>query len=291
MTLDAPTLFTCLMVIEFAGGAILFLFYLFWGFSNKSRVQSLLFWSIGMFLAAIGTLLIALRGSIPDNLSIVAANALIFLGVGFRCSGFAVFLRIRGLILVYVGISTVWVALCFHPDFMGSFLARANFVQAVLIFSSLWVILMVITQNFEKLYSVKILGVTTLIETMGYVWFSFHQNQNQFPTFQSTFSEHFLITYLVILMFAITMTIVLPVAMVIERTLLHFKERAYQDDLTGLSNRRAVLDQASVWISGHRNQKLDYSLVRFELDHFDDVTQKIPAMPSEMHFCNSSVTC
>ena len=274
MTLDAPTLFTCLMVAEFAGSAILFLFYLFWKSSSQSFAQSLLLWSIGMFLAACGTLLIALRGTIPDGLSIVVANALIIMGTGFRRSGFAAFLRLRGLISVYVVIATSWVALCYYPPFMESFLARANFVQAVLIFSSLWVVLMAVAQNPERLYSVRILGVTTLIETTGYLWFSFHQNQNLFPTFQSTFSENFLITYLVIVLFAITMTIVLPVTMVIERSLLHFKEQASHDDLTGLSNRRAFLDETRDWIEAHRARKQDYSLIQFELDQFDDVRQK-----------------
>lgn len=274
MTLDAPTLFTCLMVAEFAGSVILFLFYLFWRSSNQPCAQSLLLWSFGLFLAASGTLLIALRGTIPDGLSIVVANVLIFLGTGFRRAGFAVFLRTRGLIAVYIAISMTWVGLCYYPPFMESFLARANFVQAVLIFSSLWVVLMAVAQNSERLYSVRILGLTTLIETTGYLWFSFHQNQNLFPTFQSTFSENFLITYLVIVLFAITMTIVLPVTMVIERSLLHFKEQASQDDLTGLSNRRAFLDGTRDWIAGHRDQKQEYSIIQFELDRFDDVRQK-----------------
>jgi diguanylate cyclase (GGDEF)-like protein len=80
--------------------------------------------------------------------------------------------------------------------------------------------------------------------------------------------------YLLTILFAIIMTIVLPASMVIERTLLGFKEKALQDDLTGLANRRAFLHKAQDWIRSHGSPDYRYSIILFDMDDFKSVNER-----------------
>ena len=274
MTLDTPTLFTCIMIAEFAGSVILFLFYMFWPGRSVACSRSLALWSAGMFLAACGTVLLAFRGTIPDLFSIVAANFLVILGTGLRRSGFAVFLGRSGHVWVFATIAFAWLVLCQFPEFQDNFLTRVNYVQSVLILSGLWVVWMAFFENREKLYSARMLGMTTLVETAGFMWFTFHQNILLFPSFQSTFTEGFMSTYLITVLFSIIMTIVLPASMVIERSLHGFREQALQDDLTALPNRRAFLNDAEDWIASNSSPKGIYSLILFDMDQFKSVNER-----------------
>jgi diguanylate cyclase (GGDEF)-like protein len=274
MAFDTPTLFLCVTIAGFAGSAILLLVHFFWKTRSRACSQSLLLWSLGFFVTGNGTVLIGLRGSIPDEFSIVFANILIVLGTGLRRAGFATFLGRPRLLGLYVTMAGLWLVLCFYTPFLDSFLARVNFVQACLIGSSLWVIWMAFRQNPEKLKSAKLLGATNMIECAAYLWFVFHQNVLLFPDFLSVFPQNFMTIYLVTILFSISMTIVLPACMVIERASLRYKEQALQDTLTGLPNRRAVLNDAEDWIANHADPVGAYSLIMFDVDGLTAVNDR-----------------
>ncbi|WP_422376137.1 GGDEF domain-containing protein [Roseibium sp.] len=277
MQLDTPTLFACLVIAEFAGSVIFLMFYLFWPIRNPDSARSLAMWSLGMFLAACGTLLIAMRGTIPDAFSIIAANFLILLGTGLRRSGFAVFLGLRGHVWLFSIIAVGWIVLCLFPPFLDSFVMRINYVQGCLIVSGLWVVAMAFWENKEKLRSARLLGFTTLIEVAGFVWFTLNQNILLVPSFLEAFPQGFTVIFLVTLLFSIIMTIVLPVAMVIERSMQRFREEAAQNDLTGLPNRRAFLNAAEDWLSENRERPGVYGIMLFSMDEIEDVSEKYGA--------------
>jgi diguanylate cyclase (GGDEF)-like protein len=274
MAFDTPTLFLCVTIAGFAGSAILLLVHQFWKTRSRACSQSLLLWSAGFFVTGIGTVLIGLRGSVPDEFSIILANILILLGTGLRRAGFAAFLGRPRLVGLYVAIAGVWLGLCFYTPFLDSFLSRVNFVQAILIGSSLWVIWMAFRQNPEKLKSARLLGATNMVECGAYLWFVFHQNVLLFPDFLSVFPQNFMTIYLVTILFSISMTIVLPACMVIERASLRYKEQALQDTLTGLPNRRAVLNDAEDWFSKHADPVGAYSLIMFDVDGLTAVNDR-----------------
>ena len=274
MQLDTPTLFACLVIAEFAGSAILLLFYLFWPARNEDSARSLALWSLGMFLAGCGTVLIAMRGTIPDVFSIMAANFLILLGTGMRRSAVAVFLGLRGHIWIFAVIATAWLVLCLFPPFYDSFLMRTNYVQGALIVSGLWVAAMAFFENKDRLASLKLLGVTTLIECGGFAWFTLNQNILLFPSFLEAFPQGFTIIFLITLLFSITMTIVLPAAMVVERSLQRVREKVSRDDVTGLPNRRAFLNVVEDWSGDNRQGTGTFSLVLFDMDDFRSVNEK-----------------
>jgi diguanylate cyclase (GGDEF)-like protein len=274
MAFDTPTLFLCVTIAGFAGSAILLLFHFIWRTRSRACSQSLLLWSAGLFITGNGTVLIGLRGSVPDEFSIILANILILLGTGLRRAGFAAFLGRPRLVGLYVAIAGLWLALCFYTPFLDSFLSRVNFIQACLIGSTLWVIWMAFRQNPEKFKSVRMLGATNMIECAAYVWFVLHQNLLEFPTFLSVFSQNFMTVYLITILFSIIMTIVLPACMVIERASLRYKEQALQDALTGIPNRRAVLNDVEDWISEHADPASAYSLIMFGVDDLRAVNDR-----------------
>lgn len=274
MAFDTPTLFLCLTIAGFAGSVILLLVRFIWKTRSRACSQSLLLWSVGLFVTGNGSVLIGLRGTIPDEFSIIIANILIVLGTGFRRAGFAAFLGRPRRLSLYILAAGLWTALCFYPPFLDSFLARVNFMQACLIGSCVWVTWMAFRQNPERLKSARILGATSLVECAAYVWFTLHQNVLLYPTFLSAFSQDFMTIYLVTVLFSIIMTIVLPACMVIERATQRYKEQALHDELTGLPNRRAVLNETEDWISSRTDTIRSYSLIMFDLESLRTVNDR-----------------
>ncbi|MES0882333.1 GGDEF domain-containing protein [Roseibium sp. SCP14] len=271
MTLDTPTLFTCLMIAELAGSAVLLLFFLFWKPRGGACSQSLLLWASGLFCIGCGTALLAMRGEISDTLSIIVANVFVVAGVGLRRSGLATFLKTPSYPWLIVIPAAAWTVLCFYSPFRESLIARVNYLYFFFLLNGLWIVWMAFRENREKLLSVKLLGLSMLLECCAFVWFTLNQNLHDFPTFLSAFPENFMTIYLVTLLFSNIMTIVLPACMVIERNLQRFKEQALQDPLTGLPNRRAFLDDAEAWVSRNSAEKKTYSIIALELDGFDTV--------------------
>ncbi|WP_165814598.1 GGDEF domain-containing protein [Labrenzia sp. 011] len=227
-----------------------------------------------MFLAGSGAFLIAMRGVIPDGVSILVANTLVILGVGLGRSGFLVFLGNRPVIWLNFAVAGLWVALCIYPPFFGSFQARVNFIQSYLILTCLSIVWVAFRQNREKLHTVRLLGVTTLIECTGYVWFTVNQNVMLYPDFPTAFRENFMTVYLVTILLAIVMTILLPACMIVERSLNGFREQANQDVLTGLANRRAFLNSAQGWMSEHATGSQAFSVIMLDLDKFKSVNDR-----------------
>ncbi|MEM9633919.1 MAG: GGDEF domain-containing protein [Pseudomonadota bacterium] len=271
MTLDTPTLFTCLMIAELAGSAVLLLFFLFWKPRGGACSQSLLLWASGLFCIGCGTALLAMRGEISDVLSIIVANTFVLTGVGLRRSGLATFLRKPCHPWLIVIPTAIWTALCFYSPFRESLIARVNYLYVFFLLNGLWIVWLAFRENHERLLSVRLLGLSMFLECCAFVWFTLNQNLHDFPTFLSAFPEEFMTIYLVTLLFSNIMTIILPACMVIERSLQRFREQALQDPLTGLPNRRAFMDSAETWVSQKGADQETYSVIALELDGFDAV--------------------
>ncbi|MEP4770542.1 MAG: GGDEF domain-containing protein [Roseibium sp.] len=274
MSLDAATLITSVVIAEFAGAVILGVFWLTWWIRGAGKSTSLLFWMIGLLFAGTGTELIALRGAIPDYLSIVLANGFVLIGAGLRCAGLAVFLQRKPLIWVTIAIVAMWFVFCLYPPFLDSFMARVYFVQAVLIVMCLRIVVLAFGNNKQGLYSVYMIGMATLVECSGYIWFSVNQHIMQYPTFLATFPNSFMTVYLLTALFGIIMTVVLPACTVIERNVLAFMEQALRDPLTGLPNRRAFLNDTNDWTNANAGSDKNYSLIMFDLDRFKTINDK-----------------
>ncbi len=266
MELDTGTLLASLAAIELAGAIILAFFWIILSKRNEVRADSLLWWIAGLLLAAAGTYLIALRGSISDVWSIVAANALLFLATGMRRAGFASILQQPGRFWVFVAAAGLWLVCCTIPEFYGSFVARVNFVQSCLAASCLWLVWMALRSNHERLYSVSLLAVTSALEAAAYIWFMSHQNLSGFGDVFRLPADNVTSIYLLCITMALVMTAVLPVGMVIEILVLRYKEQAYQDPLTGLPNRRSFWNSCHTWLSKDDGKNRKYGFILFDID-------------------------
>lgn len=274
MVLDKPTLFAGLMTAELAGSLTLVLFLLLWKQRSTRCTQSVTLWSVGMFLVSIGTLLIALRGTVSDQLSIVLANALVILGVGIRSCGFARFLGLPVPKWGFVCVAGLWMVLCLYPPFVGSLLARGNFVQTCLALTAFWVVWMAFFKNREKLVTVRLLGLTSLIDGLVCFLFTVQQNIASDATIVSAFSRPFLSGYIMVLLFSMIVTIVLAACMVVERSFARYREQALQDTLTGLPNRRGFLNTAEGQVSDRTSVSDPYHVIIFAIDRFQCISDR-----------------
>jgi signal transduction histidine kinase len=92
---------------------------------RQDRKQSALAWiGSGFLTAALGALLLAARGQITHQLSVVVANALILVGYALIWTGMRKFRRRPPLFGVIVLGPLVWILACQIPAFFESFLLR-----------------------------------------------------------------------------------------------------------------------------------------------------------------------
>lgn len=84
MQLNVPTLFFVTIVVM----AVIALLLLWAWLQNRSE-KTLVWWSVALLLEALGTTLVALRGVIPDWLSIGLSNSLLIAACGLIWGGFS----------------------------------------------------------------------------------------------------------------------------------------------------------------------------------------------------------
>lgn len=102
-------------------------------FASRRSERALLLWGAGNLVCTIGVILVVLRGSIPDLLSIVAANSMIIAGLLIYWSGMRVEAGQRPLPAVVVAFAVVTVLLLGVPSPVSeSLVARIAVVSAAI---------------------------------------------------------------------------------------------------------------------------------------------------------------
>ncbi|MCV0429902.1 MAG: hypothetical protein K5905_31090, partial [Roseibium sp.] len=230
--LDATTLFTCLMVAELAGSAVLASLFLFWKHPNSETRWSTGLWSAALLLGGIGTFFLGLRGLLPDSITLVLANFLILFGTGLRRSAVSAFFQMPKRIWIAGAVGGVWVLLCFIPAFRNNLPARVNYNEAVMVFLVLWSVWIAVKCNRERLHTAKIYAVSSALECVAYlgmaIFFSTSAYENYLASFPSYALPYLLLTILV----AMVCSLISVVAMTLERTLLNYRQQADEDPLT-----------------------------------------------------------
>lgn len=124
--LDPATLLIVNSTVTLLAGA---LFLTSWRQAPEER--TLAYWGVAHLVGAAGTTGLALRGQIPDAISIVLANAVILCAYGLIWSGVRSFERRRPRACVAVAGALIWCALCLIPAFYESVLLRVVYASAV----------------------------------------------------------------------------------------------------------------------------------------------------------------
>jgi diguanylate cyclase (GGDEF)-like protein len=261
MRLDAPTLLLVTVILTFLVGI---LFLLSW--SQARQMRALAIWGIAHLGGSVGSALLALRGAIPDLLSIALANVLIIGGYGLIWMGTRAF---EGRSLhpwtVVAGIG-LWCGACLIPDFYASMAARivlASTLAGGFCFATAALIWRGRTEPLVSRYpAVILLLVYALIYAVRIPVAILDRSQIVGGALLPT------PTLAILACLGMLMTVALAfvlMALTKERAE-HLQRRAAAlDPLTGIANRRAFVAEAEAALN---LRPPNAALLLFDLDHF-----------------------
>ena len=258
MRLDVPTLFLMTVAVTFVVGV---LFLLSW--SQTRRERALAIWGAAHLLGSVASCLLALRGQIPDGLSIGVANAAMIAAYGLIWSGVRAFERRQPSLGWAVAGGIAWGAACLVPSFYGSLTARV--VLASLIAGSycalgartIW------RGRGEPLVS-RYPAVVLLATYAGLYWVRLPLAYLfPLPAQVAGFdSPWFALLCFMGTLFSVAIAFVF-MALTKERAEREQRLAAETDALTGIANRRAFVARAAGHLAAGPG-----ALLLFDLDHF-----------------------
>lgn len=242
--------------------------------SFPPSIRGLGCWAAGSLVISVAAVLLALRGAIPDWLSIVVANGMVLSGVGLWLIGSDQFIArrpSRALVVCIVIAGTAclgwmhWV----HPDYTGRLICMSALLATLYAITAMRLI-----RHEGRDYNTIFLGAMFLIQATSA---ALRCVTSFIPALASTgyFSRDLIQT----LYFAISdfMTLMLTVGFVMAATgrmRLQLELLSATDHLTGLLNRRAFANVHG--IEQQRMRQLDgtLALLIIDLDHFKDINDR-----------------
>lgn len=263
MRLDLPTLFMMTVAIVVTVGI---LFLLSW--SQTRRERALAIWGAAHLIGGIASLMLALRGQIWDGLSIGVANALMIASYGLIWSGVRAFERRPPLLGWAAAGGLVWLAACLVPPFFASIVARVILASTIagiycaLGAGAIW------RGRDEPLVS-RYPALLLLATYAGLYWIRIPLALTvPLPSSVSMSSPWFAILCFAGTLFSVAIAFVF-MALTKERAEREQRLAAETDSLTGIANRRALVDQAE------RHLALGpAALLLFDLDHFKTINDR-----------------
>ncbi|MTH98983.1 GGDEF domain-containing protein [Roseibium sp. RKSG952] len=274
MRLDSATLYTSITFASFAGAGVLMLFLVSLRHRTREISASAIVWSLGLLCIAVGTLLIGLRGEIPNFISIFLANAFTIMGAGLRPNAIAIFFEGKRFLWAPLLLALSWMLLLQLPGFRDSVALRVAFVQGTLLIAALAMAWMCIRLNREKLASARILTVIVLFEATSYITIITVHTLNQPRVFLTTFQSPAATYNLSVALISIIATTMCVAAMALERIQNRLHEKAMEDDLTGLPNRRAFFFKARQLLESSGKHHSPYAVILLDIDHFKSVNDR-----------------
>jgi hypothetical protein len=127
MSIEINTLYHVSVTVSVLLG--LLLIYNWW---LHREAPALAWWGAGFLTVSVGLALLAARGALHDVLSIVAANAVLFLGTAFWWTGARVFDGKKPHLALMGAGAILWVALCLVPAFYGAITVRVVAASSIL---------------------------------------------------------------------------------------------------------------------------------------------------------------
>ncbi|GLS46805.1 GGDEF domain-containing protein [Methylobacterium brachythecii] len=262
MRLDTPTLFLMTVVVTFMVGV---LFLLSWSQDRTSRPLAI--WGIAHIIGAVASALLCLRGSIPNPLSIGAANALMLAAYGLIWSGVRAFEGRAPSYRLAVSGGLLWLLACLVPQFYASLPARIALASSIAgLFCALCAreILRGRPEPLASRWSAIIL--MSLYAGLYWIRVPLAVFVPSMPAARIPESPWIAILCFAGVLFTVAIAFVL-IAMTKERAELQQRLAAETDSLTGLANRRAFVRRTQRQLAGGQ----PVALLLFDLDHFKAV--------------------
>ncbi|GJD81447.1 GGDEF domain-containing protein [Methylobacterium gregans] len=262
MRLDITTLLIVTFVLTLMVGG-LFLF----AWRQQREAPALLIWGLAHILGALGSAGLALRGLIPDAVSIVAANTAVLSAYGLIWSGVEAFEGRRLRPLLAFGGALAWLALCCVPAFYASIAARVILASALAAVYCTASAAAIWSRRAEPLPSRR---ATTILLAAYAACYAARIPATLLAPPQDTRNplQSDWVTGLCFAAMLFTLAIAFGfIALVKERAEHRQRIAASTDGLTGVANRRAFVAEAEARLA--RGEPV--ALLLFDLDHFKAV--------------------
>ncbi len=262
MRLDLWTLvFVTVFVTALLGGLLLF------AWSQNRRIEALFWWGTGFLLASAGSCLLVGRNIVPDILSIVTANALLFTSYGLMWRGCRSFAgRVPNWPATLAG-AAVWLTCWTIPDLFASFSARVAIASVIATAYTCCCAIEMWRGRAERLASCRPIIVVLLVHAAAMasrpvlIWV-LEAGQDTtlftFPWITAHAFETLIATVLLSFLF---------LAISKERVEREQRVMASSDPLTGILNRRAFVDEGERRLVASPPDP-GCVLLLFDIDHF-----------------------
>lgn len=269
MTLDVHTLFLVTIYVEAILGLLLLFVWAqnmalrgvcWWGFAHLVRLSS-----IGLF---------GMYGEVPDLVSIDLANALLFTAFAVTWTGARVFDG-RPVEPVYLVTGAVlWLLICRLPLLVDDINLRSLIASAI-ISGYTWLTAYEfwrgrdepLVSRWPAIVMLFAQGALFLLRTPLVALLPGSANDSVFGSVWMT------VLSFELLLFTISGAFIL-LAMAKERTELRHRTAAMVDPLTGISNRRAFLQDATLIAKRHTAHPRPVAVLAIDLDHFKSINDR-----------------
>ncbi len=270
MSLDVNTLFLVTIYVE----AILGLLLLF-AWVQNTAITAVAWWGFAHLLLAASVTLFGLYGSASDLISIDLANAILFTAFAVTWTGARLFDHRRPLPVLIVAGPAIWLLASRLPGFADSFDVRA-LIGSVIITAYTWGAAFEfwrgrsepLVSRWPAIFLLFAHGALYLLRTPFGAMLPWRLTGDQLL-------ESAWLTVLSFegLLFTISIAFIL-LAMAKERTEHRHKTAALIDPLTGVSNRRAFLQDGETQLQRQATDPRPIAVMLLDLDHFKSINDR-----------------
>jgi diguanylate cyclase (GGDEF)-like protein len=269
MSLDVNTLFMVTIYVE----AILGLLLLF-AWVQNTAITAVAWWGFAHIVRAGSVVLFGMYGDVPDLISIDLANALLFTAFAVTWTGARVFDG-RPVEPVYLVTGAVlWLLVCRLPVVTDSVDIRV-LISSGIITAYTWLTAYefwrgrneALVSRWPAIFMLFAHGALFLLRTPLVTAMPWSPANRVFGSVWLT------VISFEALLFTISIAFIL-LAMAKERTELRHRTAAMVDPLTGISNRRAFLQDANALSKRHNGAAKPAAVLLIDLDHFTSINDR-----------------
>jgi diguanylate cyclase (GGDEF)-like protein len=270
MNLDVNTLFLVTIYVE----AILGLLLLF-AWVQNTAIYAVAWWGFADLLRALSVMLFGMYGSVSDLISIDLANVLLFTAFALTWTGARVFDHRRPQpVLLFAG-AALWLVLCRIPAIAASWDVRV-LLSSGIITAYTWATAYEfwrgrgepLVSRWPAIFMLFAHGALYLLRTPFGAMLPWSPSGNQ--VFDSVWLT---VLSFEALLFTISIAFIL-LAMAKERTEYRHKTAALVDPLTGLSNRRAFLQDGETQLKRQTTDPRPTAVMLLDLDNFKSINDR-----------------
>ncbi len=270
MNLDVNTLFLVTIYVE----AILGLLLLF-AWVQNTAIYAVAWWGFADLMRAASVALFGMYGAVPDLISIDLANALLFTAFAFTWTGARVFDHRRPQPILMVAGAATWLVLCRVPSIAASWEVRVLLASGI-IAAYTWAAAYEfwrgrsepLVSRWPAIFMLFAHGALYLLRTPFGAMLPWSPTSNQ--VFESVWMT---VLSFEALLFTISIAFIL-LAMAKERTEHRHKTAALVDPLTGISNRRAFLQDGEAQLKRQASDPRPTAVMLLDLDNFKSINDR-----------------